>query len=210
MIPLCGTLTEKEKNYCNGVISKPKQDESKISTRPSTRQLNMRPSSGKKESVWDWLKKFSVFDSEADKKLSLIKEEIEKENKQISNEIEDLKSNILDIQTEIEKFEENVISETFLKQLVKKLETNFVTKKEIRAVTAAPGKKPIKLKSIIKDAQLSASKPDSAESERKTLQSRDETKKKIKCSKVNLLRNTVAGYRLNEGNSEEDKESPSK
>ena len=219
VLTFCKLLNEKEKTCCSQLI-KARSDESttqstssqsKISTRPSTRQLLTRPtSSASGEARWDWLKHFYVLDSHAEEKLKEVKVKIEAENKEISQEIESLKTNIISIQQEIDKFDEEAITDGFMKQVAKKLETIYLSKKEVRAIVipAVSSKKPVKLKTLIKEVSLSksvAKEPIDAidnSSSKKSL-SKEEQRSHQKCSKVHQLRNAIASLHLEDNKEDE-------
>ncbi len=219
-VSACTSLTEKEKSYCSQLLLKSKSgggeepSQSKISTRPSTRQLSSRPGTAAPsgdEKSWDWLQHFDVLDPSAEQRLQSVKETIVKENGEVSKQIEELKMSILDIQQEIEVMEETDVSEIFLKQLAKKLESTYLghannsnkrdTVKPSATATfvtgggaALVGKKPMKLKAIIKEASSSSTKlKEVVMSEQKKVALPEAHK--VKCSKVHQLRSTVAGLR---------------
>jgi len=140
-------LKEREREYCEELIKNKGNivSQSKISTRPSTRQSRPLSTTGHNGS-FDWLRHFDVLEASSEERLKEIRTKLEQENKEMVKEIEDLRVSILDTQQEYE-LQEETTSKTFTQQLLKELEKIYLSKKSVKPVV--PIKKSIKLKAIV-------------------------------------------------------------
>ncbi len=138
-----------------------------------------------------------------------IRKTLSAENTQISGEIEELRGAILDQKLELDKEEEEskeeLVAGTFLRALLKKLETCYLTRKKPVTVTVATtitrtasAKRPLKLRTIAKEAVTCATGvlAQQLESSGSKLLTHHSSRPQSKgCSKVRMLRTAVASFR---------------
>ena len=178
--------------------------QSKSSTRASTRQQSR---TSIQDTNLDWIKHFSILEPNAEEKLTEIQHRLQSENKEISSAIEDVRNDILDTKQANDKLEEEdkeqLICASFLKQLSKKLETVYLSKKEQKSVPTI-SKKLVKLKAIVKETVHVPEKKAQHTTEEEEIIAK--TKAMSKCSKVHQLRGTVSSFRKDEVENEPDQE----